>query len=353
MKKIVLSFGTLGPGGAARVCANLSYLLPDTFETVILVTWAEHPQFYEYDRRAKWFCIEKEIGSKNELLRMIWFRKLIKAEKPDLILSFLEPWNLRVLICTLGLHVKTYVAERNDPHGVNKYWIMDQVEKIIYHLADRIIVQTETIKQFFKGSLEERTYIIYNPVNLSNDVVGKALQTKKENRIVSIARLKPQKKLDVLIKAFAIFCKTNKNYTLTIYGEGPLMDKLKELSLILGISDKVFLPGPSKTIHQDILNANMMCLVSSREGMSNAMLEAMCLGIPCICSRVSGAIDLIKDGENGLLVEIGDIEGLAKKMAFLANNPQEAKTIGENAKDLYNQVNKEFIGKKWMDFLTN
>ena len=95
----------------------------------------------------------------------------------------------------------------------------------------------------------------------------------------------------------------------------------------------------------------MMCLVSSREGMSNAMIEAMCLGLPCICTKVSGAIDLIKDGENGLLVDIGDVDGLIKKMNELADDSTKAKEIGQKASELYQILNKESINKEWIEFL--
>lgn len=333
------------------MCANLSAPLCDTYDEVILVTWADKPQFYEYDHRAKWYCVEKEVGGKNDLKRMRWFRSLVKREKPDLILSFLEPFNIRVLLCTMGLGVKTIVAERNDPRGVNKYWVVEQFEKLIYRRADKILVQTETVRKFFDGELSDRTHIIYNPVNLPKEMVGKALVSEKKKRIVSVARLMPQKNHDVLMKAFAKFSKTHPDYTLTIYGEGPLMDNLKALATSLGVGEKVFLPGPSKTIHQDILDAEMMCLVSQREGMSNAMIEAMCLGLPCICTKVSGAIDLIEDGTNGLLVEIGEVEQLVEKMNMLADQPALAKEIGKNASKLYEILNKDRIYEEWMSYL--
>lgn len=351
MSKIILSFATLAQGGAARVCANLSYPLCDTYDEVILVTWADMPQFYEYDHRATWYNLTREAGGASDIKRMKWFRQLVKREKPDLILSFLEPFNIRVLLCTLGLGVKTIVAERNDPHGVNKYWIMEQFEKLVYRLADRILVQTETVKKFFDGTLKERTHIIYNPVNLPKEMVGKALKVEKKKRIVSVARLMPQKNHDILIKAFAIFSKNHPDYTLTIYGNGPQGEELKKLAEALGVGEKVSIPGASKNIHEDILDVEMMCLVSQREGMSNSMIEAMCIGLPCICTKVSGAIDLINDGENGLLVEIGDIDGLVERMNYIADNPIKAREIGQNASELYQILNKENINKEWIDFL--
>lgn len=350
MSKIILSFGTLAQGGASRVCANLSKPLCDNYDSVILVTWANRPQFYEYDRRAKWLCVEKEAG-RNDIKRMLWFRKLVKKEKPDLILSFLEPFNLRVLTCTMGLGVKTIVAERNDPQSVNKYSFLSYLEKLVYRRAHGILVQTPTIQRFFDGRLKDRTHVIYNPVNIPASMVGAALKTPKQKKIVSVARLMPQKNHDILIRAFAEFQKDHKDYTLTIYGEGPLMENLKSLADSLGVGDKVYLPGPSKTVHHDILDAEMMCLVSTREGMSNAMIEAMCLGLPCICTKVSGAVDLITDGENGVLVDIGDVNGLVEKMNELADNGSHCQSIGNRASELYNILNKEKINQEWVSYL--
>ena len=353
MSKLIVSGATLAAGGAERVLSVLSTPLADRYDTVIYVMWLDVPIFYDTDKRVRKVCIEKEVGSKSNIKKMLWFRKFIEKEHPDVLLSFLEPFNIRVLLSTMGLGIKTCVAERNDPHGVNKYWIIDQFEKLVYRLADKIFVQTETIQKFFDGALKKRTHVIYNPVNLSHEMVGKALMVEKKRRIVSVARLTPQKNNDVLIKAFAKFSENHPDYTLTIYGIGELGEELKCLAESLGVGDKVSIPGASKTIHEDILDAEMMCLVSSREGMSNSMIESMCLGLPCICTKVSGAIDLIKDGENGLLVDIGDVDGLVERMNFIADNTGKAKEIGINASKLYKLLNKDRICKKWLDVLEN
>lgn len=351
MSKIILSFSALSQGGAGRVCANLSYALCNHFKSVILVAWNNRPLFYKIDQRARLLSIEKEVGSKNDLKRLRWFRNFVKQEKPDLILSFMEPYNLRVLFSTIGLGIPTVVSERNEPHAVNKYWLMDQFEKLVYGLADGIVVQTPTIQRFFDGRLASRTRVLYNPVDLPLEMVGKALDTPKKKRIVSVARLIPQKKHDVLIRAFAKFCKNRPDYTLTIYGDGPSGDALQQLAMSSGIGDKVSFPGNIKDVHEAILDASMMCLVSSREGMSNAMIEAMCLGLPCICTKVSGAVDLIRDGENGMLVDVGDMDGLAEKMKLLADDASLSYSIGHEAFVLFDILNKTKINEEWISYL--
>lgn len=351
MSKLIVSIATLSSNGAERVLSILSKPLADKFDNVTIVMWVGSPAFYEIDSRVKLISIPQEIGSRNELKRMWWFRKFVKEENPDLILSFLEPWNIRVLLSTIGLGVKTIVAERNDPRSINKYWVVNQLEKLIYHKADGILVQTETIRKFFDGSLAGRTMVIYNPVNLAEDMVGKALTTIKRKRIVSVARLVPQKKHDVLIRAFARFCQTHPDYTLTIYGKGSQQQKLQQLADILGVGEKVMLPGVSKTVHQDILDAEMFCLISSREGMSNSMIEAMCLGLPCICTKVSGAIDLIRHERNGILVDIDDEDALYSQMCRLADDKTFTERLGKEAKRLYDILRTDIISKQWIDYI--
>ena len=95
----------------------------------------------------------------------------------------------------------------------------------------------------------------------------------------------------------------------------------------------------------------MFELVSDREGMSNSMIEAMCLGLPCICTKVSGAIDLIRHRENGLLIDVGDVNSLVESMAFIADNPQKAEEIGANAATLFSILNKDIIYKQWVDYV--
>ena len=351
MANIIISCASLSSGGAERVLSILSKPLCDRFGNVTYILWLDLPVFYQVDGRVKIISIAKEIGSNNELKRMLCFRRLVKRENPDLILSFLEPWNIRVLLSAIGLNTRIIVAERNDPRSVNKYWIVNKLEKMVYHLADKILVQTETIREFFNGSLANRTDIIYNPVNLTEELVGKALTTPKKKRIVSVARLTPQKRHDMLIRSFAKFSKMHPDYILTIYGDGPQRQELQQLTVMLGIEDKVEMPGVVKTIHNDIMDAEMFCLVSIREGMSNSMIEAMCLGLPCICTKVSGAIDLIESNVNGILIDIDDEKALYEQMCRVADDKEYAVRLGEEAMQIYNMLRADSIAEQWTEYM--
>ena len=104
-------------------------------------------------------------------------------------------------------------------------------------------------------------------------------------------------------------------------------------------------------ILQDIINAEMMCLVSTREGMSNAMIEAMSLGLPCICTKVSGAIDLIENEKNGILIDIDDEEALFNQMNRIVDNKLFANNLGFRASQLYGKLRTDIISKKWIELI--
>ena len=95
----------------------------------------------------------------------------------------------------------------------------------------------------------------------------------------------------------------------------------------------------------------MFVLTSEYEGMSNSLIEAMCLGLPCISTKVSGATDLIQSGDNGVLIDIDDTQGLLIAMTEIADNPVYAKIIGENATQIYQILKSEVISKHWVSCL--
>ena len=86
--------------------------------------------------------------------------------------------------------------------------------------------------------------------------------------------------------------------------------------------------------------------------MPNALLEAMCLGLPCLSTKVSGASEFIKDGYNGGLVEIGNVEQLSDMISYVIDNEDFASMISENATSVYQQVNFNEVTRKWASFLT-
>lgn len=126
----------------------------------------------------------------------------------------------------------------------------------------------------------------------------------------------------MLIRAFAKIASKYPDYTLFIYGEGPLRRDLESLIKTLHLGNQVFLQGFKKNIHELISDAEFFILSSDFEGLSNALLEAMCMGIPCITTNVSGIDEVIHDKINGVLVSPGDEEKMVQAMDLLIQSPK-------------------------------
>lgn len=349
MKKLYLSCATLGAGGAERVISILSYPFADHYNEVKICLWISAPIFYKIDERVSIVDIEKESGSKNILRKMLWYRRYILSEKPDLILSFLYPWSMKVLISLVFTNVSVVVAERQDPRIVRGGWIVKKLRHLLYLKTKGILVQTNENKQYYTGSLNRKTFAIYNPVRMDLDWVGRAIRTSKTDTIVTVGRLNLAKNHKLLVNAFEKYLEKHPNYRLHIYGEGSLREELQNIIEAKGLHNSVHLMGNSKHVFSDIISAKAFVLSSSYEGMPNALLEAMCLGLPCISTKVSGATELIISGQNGLLVDNNE-EDLMSAMELMTDESY-AQKLALNAALIYDRVKVDFICNQWINYI--
>jgi glycosyltransferase involved in cell wall biosynthesis len=261
-----------------------------------------------------------------------------------------------VLLALLGTKVPVISSERKDPATLGS--LRKILRWILLPTATAHVVQTQQIKQYYNQRIQKKTHIIYNPVNervfetsYDNDDDNENLKSKiKEerlNRIISVGRLYPQKNQKMMIEAFAKIAPKFPEWSLVIYGEGYLRNDLERLVERLKVKDKVLLPGRCETVIEEVAKSKVFCLSSDYEGMSNAMIEALCVGTPVISTRVSGTDELIRDGENGLLVDIGDTEGLAKAFEILLSNQELREQIGKKGQKLTTKFNTDTIVDQW------
>lgn len=348
MKKsgIVFFDASLGSGGAERVISILTRHLANAENPVEIVLYYDSEPFYEIHPNVKITYIERETKSKNILKNTLWLRRYFK-KNADLVVSFLAQYNMVALTAAFGTGVPVIVADRNDPRHMPKQAPVRWARNLLYHLADQVIVQTQHNKSYFSKNLQKKCKIIYNPIDLG-EKKGLALRTEKKHRIVSVARLMKQKNQLILLDAFSKVKKAFPDHTLTIYGEGPFREELERRVAELGLRGSVVLPGNTQNVFDHIADAELFVLSSDFEGMPNALIEAMCLGLPVVSTAVSGATDLIEDGENGLLTPVGDAEQLATRMMRMLEDAQLRNDCARNAQQLNELLGVEKIIEQWM-----
>lgn len=349
-RKLIIVCGTLLAGGAERVISVLSAFFLRKYGQVEIITWRDAPVFYEIDKRIPIISIPERSGSRCLLLQMLWFRSYVKQSMPYCVLSFLTPFNILTLFCLWGCKIPVLVSNRSDPR-FDVCWIKKIIRDFVYCFADGLSVQTNKHKAYFFRCIQKKTSVLPNPVFISREMTGRALDTPKAKWIVSVGRLKRVKNQELLLEAFAEVVRLYPDYSLTIFGEGEMRGQLEQKIKDLGLDGKVDLPGEKKEVHQLMLEAEMFVLTSDYEGMPNALIEAMCLGVPVVSTRVAGAADLIRDHINGILVDVGDREGVARGMIELIENKEEALNIARRGIQLADELGMEAIAEQWVHFI--
>lgn len=346
-KKIVFFIGTLGNGGAERVVSILTRQYVNMGIPVEIVLYYDEEPFYDIHPDVQITYIERETRSKNVLKNTLWLRRYV-IHNASVVVSFLAQFNMIALAASFATGIPVVVADRNDPRHMPKQAPVRIARNWLYHLADTVVVQTQHNKDYFSKRLQKKCRIIYNPIDLQ-DQKGLALRTEKKPRIVSAARLMKQKNQLMLIDAFAQIKKEFPDYTLTIYGEGPFRGDLEKRIGELDLGDSVFLPGKVQNVFDCIADAELFVLSSNFEGMPNALIEAMCLGLPVISTKVSGATDLIEHEKNGLLTDVGNTEQLAQCMRQMLTDSQLRYSCGQNALEINEQLQVNRIMCQWQE----
>ena len=169
---------------------------------------------------------------------------------------------------------------------------------------------------------------------------------------MSVGRLNKQKNYPLLLRSFKDLHSEYAEYKLVIYGDGPERQSLEALIKDLGLSEVVLLPGAINNVPEVIYNASLFVLPSDFEGMPNALMEAMALGLPCISTDCpcGGARELIENDKNGLLVPVGDEKSIVSAIRFMLNNPEKAKQMGMNAMKIRSTHSLDVISKLWYDY---
>lgn len=352
-KRIVFSILNFGFGGAERVLVNLANEAVKNNYEVKVLTYYDSPILYSLDSEVT--VKSCACTRKNRLIAFIQAinrtRKFIKAEKPDCLISFLTLTSIIHLVSTRLMHVPLIIAERNDPGHIPKQAIYRFLRLLLYRLSDGFVFQTNGAKSFFSTNIQNKSIVIHNPVDLKYS--DYPIPYKREKIIVNIGRLFRQKNQKLLINAFSNISNEFPDYLLHIYGEGDLKNELIILINDLGLNDRVFLMGTTNDLLNEIANASLFVLSSDYEGMPNALIEALALGIPSISSDCppGGPSEIINHEVNGLLFPVGDINNLIDCMRQILSEPDIAEKLGKIAKNICITHSVENIFSEWNSYI--
>ncbi|MBE5063456.1 glycosyltransferase [Lachnospiraceae bacterium DSM 108991] len=352
---IIFYLGSMNNGGAERVVANLCNRLCDNNRLMIL-TSVRKPSVYYLDERIVIKSLDRleELSSKIITKNIERLKRLIlevREFNADILISFLSEPCFRSLLVKRKIGIPVIICQRNDPKEEYKSFVYRSLMKWLYPKAEGAVFQTEEQKKFFPIKLQKKSIVIANPV--ADEYICDDYRYPLSRKIIAVGRLDAQKNFKLLIKAFQEFSKEYPDYTLQIYGEGPEREVLEKLITACDLTNRVFLCGRVKDIKKKLLEAEFFVISSDYEGMPNALIEAMALGIPVISTDCpcGGPAELISNENMGILTPVKNVKALSRAMECYASNHGLAVRYGSNAKKILTKVSPDSVTKRWILYI--
>ncbi|QRY68215.1 glycosyltransferase family 4 protein [Ensifer sp. PDNC004] len=351
--RITIIVSALGAGGTEHVVSLVAshWARLGCAVTVITLEAPTSAPYYRLDPRV---AIERldVPAQKAGKLRAAWLvarrlyrlRSTISRTRPDFVLSFLTRTNVLTLLATRGLRLPVIVSERNNPavQPFGPFWKWLQLR--LYPRAFALVTMTKGALDYFPPDVRRHGRVIANAINLPT-----GWQKKRGNNVLTaVGRLTEQKGFDLLLESFAKVASDHPEWKLVIWGEGEARKALEAQRDALGLAERVEMPGVTPKPGLWVETADLFVLSSRYEGWGIALLEAMAAGLPVVSYACDwGPTDMIAQGEDGILVENGNIDALATALSnLMADGPLRAR-LGANAEANVRRYDAEHILTQW------
>ena len=369
MKIIYCTHSVCNPGGMERVLVNkVTYLVEKLHWDVSIVTTDQknRPAFYPLPEGVRMTDLGINHSDDNVkhpigkifgyLLKRRTHRKrlteLLMREKADIVVSLYPSESSFIPLIkdgsrkVLELHFCKFFRlqyGRKGLLGLIDRWRTRQDERIVRKF-DRFVVLTHEDKGYW-GNLPN-IEVIPNAAKF----MGNTSSDLTVHRVIAVGRLDYQKGFDRLLRTWRMIQQTGRyaDWHLDIFGQGEWHDWLQGMIVDWQLSDTVCIHRPTERIGEEYVASSIIVMTSHYEGFGMVLVEAMACGVPAIAFDCKcGPKDIIRQGENGLLVRDGDIEGLAQAMQCLMDDEPLRLRMGEEAKKVVDTYSEEAVMSQW------
>ena len=351
-KTIAFVIADLGSGGAQKIASSLMGHWANQGHNVHCITLDDGKNdFFVLSENVTRTALNLTQPSSNPLTalianyhRIMSINGALESINPDVTISFIAPTNILSVLAARGLKTKLIISERNDPARQSFGWFWDTLRRLLYKKADIVTANSETaVKALSRTVPTHKLYLTPNHLPPPEPRYVKLI-SEKDNTILFVGRLHPQKAIDTLLKAFAKL--EAPGWKLKIVGHGSLENELKQLAQNLGLGDSVNWVGQVPNPYEYYARAKIFVLPSRHEGTPNALLEAMsCALVPIVSDAIDGAKPFVTD-EN-LIFPCDDVTALSQKLTALIQNNADLNTHSKNAQTAVQSLTPEKIFKQW------
>jgi glycosyltransferase involved in cell wall biosynthesis len=343
-------------GGAERVLADVaSWLSRKHSVTVLTCDRPGGQSLYPLDPAVR--RIDLGIGEAGRparlletLRRMCAARRVVLAQRPDVVVAFMHSMYLPLSIALAGSKIPVVASE----HSVSDLRRNRRLEYAALHgvplLVDRISVPSERVRQTYPAWFGRLMTAMPNPVTLVGgkraDPVGPADGRKV---ILSVGRLVREKDHKSLVAAFAALAPEFPDWDLRIVGEGELRAPLERQVMACGLQDRVALPGSTPAIAEEYARAQIYVQSALYESFGLVVAEAQGYGLPVVgFADCVGVAERVRDGCNGFLVAGANRpQSLAQGLRKLMMQPALRATLGAKGPLAVRAYSLDMVGPRW------
>lgn len=351
-------------GGTDRIITAKANWLARNGREVVVVTTNQGglPPFFPTDPRIK--CIDLGVDyypCGKSLLGKLLVRPVIKLRHTIRLKKVLYQERPDIAIMTgddIGIRTKDGSKKVSEFHFMRWYKLYDRGRNPFWRIIDTLSsIHKKHISKKYDAFIclteEDRENWGYDMQNLR--VIPNFIQHTHapqsqlcNKQAIAVGRLVYIKRFDRLIAAWEHVCKAHPDWTLKIYGDGPLKEALNNLIAEKGLGNVVKLCEPTREIMKEYAESSVMVSTSACEGFHMGMLEAMSCGVPIVSFDYKcGPRTLIDDGRNGFIVPEGDTEGLAEKICRIIEDGELRKSMGEHSYKKSLEFDEEAVMQKW------
>lgn len=381
MKIVFCIANTINPSGMERVLSQrVNYLVEKYGYNITIITIENNskrfknksPYFY-FNKNIKMIDLNishsdfnEKIQKNNYFIRRIKYYNLKKQhfKKLNKVIQEIKPDVLVALGDTDRefCYKVDYDCKKILEHHFNKEYFIGKKDnntffeklKVIYRnyretklidKYDRFLVLTNEDREKWK---DDRVMVINNPLSFESKEISKL----KNKKIISVGRLEEVKGFDILIDIWKKVVEKHNDWILEIYGEGSLRNELQNKIDNLKLTNNLFLKGICNDIQNKYLDSSLYIMTSRYEGFGMVLIEAMACGLPLISFNCPcGPSEIIKNKENGFLINMGNIDEMVEKINLLIENEELRKKIGKKLKELSYNYSEDKIMNQWKELL--
>ena len=353
MKLVYIFTSFAAKGGAERIfCDKMNWLAEVAGYEIVFVTYEQgnHPFAYPLSNKIRHVDLNTRFFTTGTmpLLKRIRFkftmprlfkhrlRQLLDEIQPNLVISTTNSLFLFREILSMPYR---HVVESHVYYGRLLQFIFTHIpwldRKISQHLlkmlkrCEKVVVLTHKDAACWKGY--DNIEVIHNVVTNYPEKITDVADRPK--RIIAVGRLHEQKGFDLLIQSWQLIAARHPDWQLVVYGHGGDLQKLQQQLEKAGLTSSMTFAGTTDNIYKEYQNSAFYVMSSRYEGWGLVLVEAMSCGLPCVSFDCPyGPSDIIRDGEDGFLVENGNIQQLAEKMELLINNKELRERLGVRAR---------------------